>query len=226
MANTGEQGESFNFSSASRAANFRPDIDRVKRYDIYQRKYTRLTRIVQGVGVLMGAWAVRLGTTGHGSWAVVVVVLALLILLIGYMIGRGANASIYASGLLIPAHIVALEPLQLVALATMNNDEETTDEIYGIRRVTLTELPGHTLRVEERIPCAAGFGGSNLGGWGYFEPRPLVWATDDPAIIQGATEAIPDAEWNRLTQLTRRLPDLTDEHIAFYGADLTFIDVK
>ncbi|MBC8152585.1 MAG: hypothetical protein H7Z72_06710 [Bacteroidetes bacterium] len=88
MAEIGEQGKSFNFSMATRAANFDPDINRVKRYDIYQRKYVRMTRIVQGIGLLLVTWAVRLGTTGDGLWAGIVGALALLILLVGYMIGR------------------------------------------------------------------------------------------------------------------------------------------
>ena len=45
MADIGEPGESFNFSSASRAANFRPDIDRIKQYDPYRQKYVRMTWI-------------------------------------------------------------------------------------------------------------------------------------------------------------------------------------
>lgn len=226
MAEIGEPGESFNFSSASRAANFRPDLDRVKRYDPYRQKYVRLTRIVLGIGLLSAALSLRFWTTDHGIWAVVIGVLALLLLLGGYMLGRGASAAVYSSGLLIPAHITSLEPLQLVVLATMSSDDEDTDETYGIRRVTLKELPVHSLRIGERVPCAASFGGDHNGAWGHFEPRPLVWATDDPLLITASTATIPEEEWIRLDQLTRQLPEIQEDQVAFYRADLTFIKVK
>ena len=244
MAEIGEQGKSFNFSSATRSANFRPDIDRIKQYDPYRQKYVRITRIGQGVGLLTAGFAVRLWTTGNGVWAVVVGVLGLLLLAVGYMIGRGANASIYESGLLIPGRIVALNPLQLVVMADMNNSVDDDDEhnadhkddneaviknandLYGVRRVTLKGLPVHTLQVGERIPCAAGFGGSNLGGWGHFEPRPLVWATNDLSIITAATAAIPDEEWARLDRLSSELPEIAEDQVAFYDAELRFIEAK
>ena len=249
MADIGEQGESFNFSSASRSANFRPDIDRIKQYDPYRQKYVRMTRIVYGIGLLTAGFAVRLWTTGNGVWAVVVGVLALLILAVGYMIGRGANASIYQSGLLIPARIVALNPLQVVALANMGNsdDEEESDDddepknsnktvnrdkaqntgdLYGVRRVTLKALPLHTLQIGERVPCAAGFGGSNGDGWGHFEPRPLVWATDDLTIITASIAAIPDEEWARLDKLARELPEMEEDKVAFFDAELRFVEAK
>ena len=225
MAEIGEQGESFNFSSASRATNFRPDMDRIKRYDTYPQKYTRLSRTVQAVGLLTAAGAIRFWTTDHGIWAGLAVLLALLLFLGAYMIRRGASAVIYSGGLLIPAHITALKPLQLVALANMSNDEEA-DELYGLRRCTLKELPLHALRIGERVPCAAAFGGTTQGGWGHFEPRPLVWSTDDQTIIEASTAAIPDEEWARLDELTRQLPALEDDQVAFYRADLTFIEVK
>ena len=262
MAEIGEQGKSFNFSSATRSANFRPDIDRIKQHDPYRQKYVRITRIVQGVGLLTAGFAVRLWTTGNGVWAVVVGILALLLLAVGYMIGRGANASIYESGLLIPGRIVALNPLQLVVMADMNNSVDDDDEhnvdhkdadeaenadnpntadktdnteeaaikngndLYGVRRVTLKDLPVHTLQIGERVPCAAGFGGSNLGGWGHFEPRPLVWATDDLTIITAAAAAIPDEEWARLDRLASELPQIEEEQVAFYDAELRFIEAK
>ena len=226
MTEIGEQGERFNFSSASRAAHFRPDIDRIRRYDPYRQKYVRLTRIVQGIGLLTAGLSLRLWTTDHGIWAGVIGVLALLLLLGGYMLGRGASAAVYSGGLLIPAHITSLEPLQLVALANMSSDDEDTDETYGIRQVTLKELPVHSLRIGERVPCAASFGGNHNGVWGYFEPRPLVWATDDPVLITVSIAVIPEEEWTRLYQLTRQLADIQDDQVAFYDAALTFIDAK
>lgn len=76
MTEIGEQGERFNFSSASRAAHFRPDIDRIRRYDPYRQKYVRLTRIVQGIGLLTAGLSLRLWTTDHGIWAGVIGVAA------------------------------------------------------------------------------------------------------------------------------------------------------
>lgn len=237
MAEIGEPGESFNFSAASRAANFRPDLDRIKQYDPYRKKYVRLNRIAQGIGLLMAGFAIRLWTTDHGIWAGVVGLLAVLILLGGYLIGRGAAGAVYASGLLIPARITSLQPLQVVALANMGNDEdadaeEVTDEpvettdLYGLRRITLTELPLHSLRIGERVPCAAAFGGSNRGGWGHFEPRPLAWATADPLVIMASIASIPENEWQRLEQLARQLPEIDEDQVAFYRADLTFVEAK
>ena len=226
MAEIGEQGESFNVSSASRAANFQPDIDRVKQYDPYQQKYVKISRGIYAVGLLVLAGAIRLWTAGHGILAGVAGLLALLLVLGGYMVGRGAGAAIYASGLLIPAQITALEPLEIVAMANMNNDEDDDEPHYGLRRITLKELPLHALRLGERIPCAAAFGGSSAGGWGFFEPRPLVWATDDPVTITATIASIPEEEWLRLSQLTSQLPALEGDQIAFYGADLSFVTVK
>lgn len=257
MAEIGEQGESLNFSSASRSANFRPDIDRIKQYDPYQKKYVRMTWIVFGLGLLTAGFALRLAATGHGIWAGAVGVMVFVISFFGYMISRGANAAIYSSGLLIPARVTSLKPLQMVVMANMdtsddddgerNGDEpeavdklnhadtaagkgietEKARDIYGVRRVTLTALPMHTLQIGERVPCAAGFGGSRAGVWSHFEPRPLVWATDEPTIIMASIAAIPDEEWARLDQLASQLPaEMNEDQVAFYDANLTFIEAK
>ena len=212
--------------SASWTANFRPDIDRIRRYDPCWQKYVRLTRIVQGIGLLTAGLSLRLRTAGHGVWAGVIGALALLLLLGGYMLGRRASAAVYSGGLLILARTTSLEPLQLVALANMSSDDEDTDETYGIRQVTLKELPAHSLRIGERVFCAASFGGDYNGAWGHFEPRPLVWATDDPLLIMVSIAMIPEEEWTRLDQLMRQVPDIQDDQVAFYDAALTFIDAK
>ena len=225
MATIGEEGESFNFSSATRAANIDVDSKRINRYDTFQKKYVYIRRGFYIAALLAVAGGVRLWTTEHGIWAVIVVMLALILALGGFMFGQGAGATVYTSGLLIPARISSLEPLQIESIANMSSSEEA-EPVYGIRRVTLTELPLHTLRIGERIPCAGAFGGSFQEGHGHYEPRPLAWATGDPATIAACLATISEDEWERLTQLARQLPALTETNTAFYRSDLTLIDVK
>lgn len=224
MKEIGEEGESFNFSAAGRAANFEPDLARVRRYDPYLKKYKRISLLVLVAGLFAAAVATRLWITGHGGWSGLMVVLALLLFLGAYMLHQGAIGTVYSSGLLVPAVITSLKPLQLIALANMSRQEDSV--LYGLQRITLTELPLHSLQTGERVPCAAAFGGLEQESWGYFEARPLVWATADSAIIRTAAASISNEEWARLNQLISKLPTLEDDQTAFYRDDLTFIDVK
>lgn len=223
MTQRTQPGHSFTASATRRVVTFEPDVARIRRYDPYLVKYKRASLLVLGSSLFSAAVATRLWITGHDGWSGAMTALSLALLVWAYTLWRDAIGTIYSEGLLIPAQITSLDPLQLVALADMPTSQATA--LYGVQRLTLAKLPGHLVQLGERVPCVAAFGGTALGGWGYFEPRPLAWATSEPDVMLAAVASIPDEEWARLDQLTRLLPMLEDDQIAFYGPDLTFIKV-
>ncbi len=108
----------------------------------------------------------------------------------------------YQQGLLVSAMIAQTHPLKIVVAGCVNTNDEKPG-IWGAKCMTVDQLPGHELRVGEKVPCAALFSGMMPFAGIYTDilPHPLVWGTDDKRIIQEATEAIDPEEWKRLEKI-------------------------
>jgi hypothetical protein len=226
----GEQGEPLNGSVASRAAAVEPDAERVRRYDEYPAVARR--SMWRAFGRFMFFLSATLGVAMklHSWWAALPGALAFWHLWqwILQCVGRARPAVAYRQGLLVPAIVASVEPLRIVAMAEMQR-EEGQPTIWGLKRITCRELPGHLLKTGERVPCAALFGmplhfGSFV--WGLMEPHPLCWATGDRNVLARAEEAIDEAEWETLVKLAplASQKEDADKKVQYYDAELAEYD--
>ena len=220
----GTEGEPINLSIATRAANINPDPARLEIYDEYISKYKNQEKKHRLFAVLFLAPAAALLLKGHGLWAILPFLISLWQFALYLAVRKATPTAAYTHGQLICAEIVNLQPLQIIAMAAVENGED--DPIcWGLKRYSLNELPGHTLRIGEQIPCAAMFGAPMYfaGIWGEFEPHPICWATSNRDTILKCENAIEQSEWDILKRL---LPEVSnreniDKKYAYFNEDMS-----
>ncbi len=217
-------------SSTDRVINFQPDIKLIEKYDTYRIKYVWITRIVSVCTILFVCATIRLYITDHGIWSTIFGLLSLITGFFNVMVWQTSGTTIYSTGMLIPGIITGIEPLQISTIANMSNSENV-EELWGFRRIIIKDLPLHERNLGQRVPCVAGFGGSfGETAHGFYEPRPLIWATDDIAAVTATIEKIDAEEWDLLEVLDgitkTELPDMNDDNIAFFNHDLSIRELK
>ena len=220
----GTEGEPINLSVATRAANINPEPARVEMYDEYISKYKNQEKKHLLTAILFLAPAVALLIKGLGLWAILPFLITLWQFALYLATKKATPTAAYTHGQLICAEIVNLKPLQIIAMAAVENGED--DPVcWGLKRYTINELPGHTLQIGERIPCAAMFGMPKYfaGIWGEFEPHPICWAIGNRDTLLKCENAIEKSEWDVLKHL---LPEVSnreniDKEYVYFNEDLS-----
>ncbi len=198
----GERGESFNDSYAERATNSRPDVERIRKYDIYRRNRGKDVLKEIGWTLLFLGIALALVFLGYKWWSLIPWVAFLFKAYVLLLTLKEKPGAAYTSGLLIPGVIAQTHPLKVVAMASVNMNDEKA-EIWGAQCLSLDELPGHELKVGEKVPCAAVFSGMMpfAGIYIMMMPRPLVWGFADMELIRDTAEVIDPKEWDMLSKI-------------------------
>ena len=218
----GEAGKSFNFSKASRSANINPDLERLKKYDIYREKSKKDKSRSLLWCLIFGGITASLAAKGYVWWSILpgVIMLFNLFWLVMQLIASPAMA--YSSGLLVPGLIVSVNPIKLLVLAEMQSDDDAPT-CWGLKMLSLNDWPGTHPGIGDRVPCVSLFGGSHKGVWANMEPRPLIWGTDDQATLSDALYSIEDNEWEVLNQLkgNAMADPKIEEDVLYFNEDLT-----
>ncbi len=205
--------------TADRRNNFLPNPLYLLLYDPYmQKKWKMLFRGRLGASTLLcvaAALCCFLWFDLHQS-------ILLVILLLGIPVGVAYRVSDsfdqknlspqapYLLGKLVPGVIASLDPLRIVVMTETHTDLSVP--LWGVRTFRVKELPGHTLRLHEKVPCFVlfnrweGSGGSlytahwDLPGAPPYSVRPLCWAKPDPLYIQRTIRFIDPEDWDRVQQ--------------------------
>ena len=232
----GDAGDFLNNSVASRAVNIAPDMSKVRRLDIYHRRYRKLMLGFGAAGVALLAGGVALWSGNHQVWGSLVGLLGLPLLYFASTFLQTLKGDAYRNGLLIPGIVSSLHPLTITCMADVRtgDDDEFEDEddkagtissiVWGIKQVVVNELTMHAAQLGERVPCVSLFGGEGEDGAFYtdFEPRPLAWGTADARTVEQARQAIDEEEWALLPQLAAayEASEKNDNAIAYFDAAL------
>jgi hypothetical protein len=217
-----ETQKSFNFSFATSTIKIKPDAKRIKQYDLYYKKYLLISIILGVLSSLAIYFTYSLYASSHYIWGSILGLITLILLFFTSATYKSSRPGVYNSGLLTSAVIVNESPLYILALANLEstNPDKVT---LGCQKLDVKDLPGHTIRVGERIPCISMFGGSDGDLHANFEPRPICWATERTSDIEDAISKIEDDEWEILERLIVKAKDLKTDTVFKLDADLNFI---
>jgi hypothetical protein len=134
---------------------------------------------------------------------------------------------------LVPAVIVNLSPLTIVALANISRNDFC---FWALTQQNVKSLPNTRLELYARIPCCASFKGRRDNTvWDWFTPHPLCWATDDVITIKSDEYRIIPEKWEMLYELIAQIPDkentfsekLKNRNLFYrFNANNTLFDIK
>lgn len=222
----GSKGKSVNLSTATRALHITPDMERLARYDDYPEKARKIMWKQFAYAALFAVPTIVLIAKGYIWWAILPALPCLWCLLIGFLHRNASPQAVYESGLLCGAIIVNESPLQIAVMSEMQTSE-TDPTCWGVKRFDVKELPLHTIKNGERVPCAVMFGGAMpfSGLWSMMEPHPVCWATADTALVEQARQTIDENEWRTLETLVSLAAERTDvdysKDVAYFNEDLS-----
>lgn len=173
------------------------------------------------LGVLVLAAAVGLLIySGFEAWAWIVAALAGVFALgclamIGYIPRKmGSMQRTYATSDLVPAIIAEVRPRGLTLLALVDRAvDRSAGKLPALAVRSCEKLPGHDVRVGERVPCVAVVGNRSARGgdnlYQFISPMPVAWATSDKAVLRRLEKEIPSGEWERVRQNLDKVKDVS-----------------
>ncbi|HHX85808.1 MAG TPA: DUF3239 domain-containing protein [Actinomycetales bacterium] len=170
--------------------------------------------------VVLAAGVAALILTGFASWAWILAVMAGLfavgcLSMIVYIPRKmGSMERTYATSELVPAMVAEVRPRGVTLMALV---DRTVDRSAGSLPALVTrsceKLPGHDIRVGERVPSVAVVGNRSARGgdntYQFISPMPIAWATGDAAVLRRCAKEIPSGEWERLRQNLDRVEEVT-----------------
>ena len=226
--NVGDPGEFLNGSMATRAVNIDPDMQKVRRFDIFHSRYQWLLYYWGGMGLVLVLAGIGLCVFHHPVWGGILLVISLPVFFIASQLPQTLRGDAYRNGLLVPGIISNLDPLTLTCLADVRTgDTASTDApgiAWGVRQVIIKELTVQPERLGEQVPCVSLFGATSQDEAYYtaFEPRPLAWGTDDACLLAQACQAIEEEEWLLLPPLAAAYAksEKNSDDIAFFNEQL------
>ncbi|MBS9784046.1 DUF3239 domain-containing protein [Candidatus Gracilibacteria bacterium] len=231
MNNIGDTGENINFSIASRAMNIEPDKKQIKKFDEYAKQTTKFRNKLILVLLTILGLSIYLFVIGHWIWGSIVAVVGLLFMFFVVSIN---NTTVYKNGLIVPAIIIDINPIKIIALANMCS-EENQKLIWGCQKITLKNLPNHKIEVGEKIPCVTMFGIAIDGYRRHFEPRPISWGYKNPKYITEVVDLITNDdecpnfnnEWGILENLTNTMKEFEKENeVVFFDENLNKVEME
>ncbi len=185
------------------------DPDRVRKYDSYWRAETRLLHVISASFLLLLCLIVGLYCNSH--W-IIASLLLLPLAFAGLMafafrkirLKRPDQAFETFDGRLAPGLIIKTSPLTIVVLGDLRND--AVEPRYGVQSIEIENLPDHSLKVGERVPCCLIYAADEDESdyWGNFEAQPVCWATDDQEKLAELKAAIAPWFWEKLEAASRQ----------------------
>ena len=168
--------------------------------------------LAAGIGMLV--------YSGFASWAWIVAVMAtafaLGCLAMVFYIPRkmGSLAQTYATSELVPAIVAEVRPRGLTLLALVDRAvDRSAGKLPALVTRSCEKLPGHEVKVGERVPCVAVVGNRSARGkdnlYQFISPMPIAWATGDAAVLRRCAKEIPAGEWERLRQNLDRVEEIS-----------------
>ena len=228
----GEMGDFVNDSVATSAMNDAPDADRIRKYDTIKPPTNFMTGIIWCVSALIIFGTVYLFMRGHWIIGLVGVPFSVFAALVSYyaLDSTSVKEMAYKDGLLTPAIVVNVDPIELIAMANMRSSIDG-DEIYGCQRLQVESLPLHSLQLGEKVPCASLFTGTQKGRHKVFNARPVCWGFDDASKIERAIESISadddceffDSTWAMLSCVESKMSKQPFGKILFFDARMQLI---
>ncbi len=227
----GQAGESWNDTFATRAMNMPPDPVHMKTYDEYPSKFSPLFFVMIALTVVSAVGSFASYKSGNTTWWLVLLVVTLLLLFALRRFPKPDDLKdiAYENGLLIPAIVIETQPLTLLALADMRGQEDV-DLVWGCLKLPVKQLPHHTIAIDEKVPCVSMFGMPGNGYWSIFQPRPVAWGYDDPALVKKVTESltvddVDDVdEWAVLRELKDAMKGAPNNKVIYFDAALQQTD--
>ncbi len=232
----GDQGDILNLSAASRAMNIEPDEDQIEKFDEYEVKANPLKYVALILTVGCLSLSVYSFYTGHWIWGSFLVPITLFLGMLSFSLGKGSVTKriAYENGLIIPAIIIELNPIKIIALADMRSSSEQEKVIWGCQKMTINNLPNHKIEIGERIPCVSLFGMAVRGYRRHFEPRPISWGYKNEEFISKTIAFISkdnddllfESEWVILEKLVDEMKGVKEEkEVVFFDATLNRIEI-
>ncbi|MCW4356045.1 DUF3239 domain-containing protein [Hoyosella sp. YIM 151337] len=194
-----------------RTLDFLVDIPHARRVNEQLADLRRLQVSAGIFAVAMLGAAIGLFIVGE-TWAIITGMI-----LIGAAIGcvyAGVVAPQRASDLkkmyteheLVPAVVSAVRPRGFTMLALVNLTRDRSQESrWALVPRRAQNLPGHRVKVGERVPCVAVTDASKMSPyWQRVQPVPIAWAARDEEVLKRAERAISDSEWKVLAKHAKR----------------------
>ncbi|GEM_PF-1049177 len=235
----GAPGDPLNDSMATRAANIQPDLEHIHLYDeALNRKWKKFA--VEALFAILAVAAIcvlfAMGYGWRGSLFPIVILFAKMPAMareLKYSFSRQGISpeAPYTQGLLIPAVVVSINPIRIVAMADIRSDNRLP-LVWGFCCMNVKNLPHQSVRVGEHVPCGALFIGSeNDEVYSGMMVHPLCWATSDQQQIRDAIQAIDPKEWDILEKTALKIvahpssdPKEMEEKVIYFNSDLQECD--
>lgn len=117
----------------------------------------------------------------------------------------GSMARTYAVSELVPAVVAEVRPRGVTLLALVDQAvDRSTGSQPALASRSCEKIPGHEVRVGERVPSVAVVGNRNArrgdNTYQFISPMPVAWATGDRSVLRRLVGEIPGSEWERLRQ--------------------------
>lgn len=117
----------------------------------------------------------------------------------------GSMAHTYAISELVPAVVAEVRPRGVTLLALVDQAvDRSAGSMPALASRSCEKIPGHEVRVGERVPCVAVVGNRNARGgdntYQFISPMPVAWATPDKAVLRRLIGEISGGEWEQLRQ--------------------------
>ncbi|MFN3602042.1 MAG: DUF3239 domain-containing protein [Dietzia sp.] len=135
--------------------------------------------------------------------------------MIGYIPRKmGSMAHTYATSELVPAIVAEVRPRGFTLLALVDRTvDRSAGKLPALAVRSCEKIPGHDVRVGERVPCVAVVGNRSARGgdnlYQFISPMPVAWATPDPAVLRRVAREIPAGEWETLRQNLDRVGEVS-----------------
>lgn len=178
--------------------------------------------LAAGVGLLV--------FSGFAVWGWMIGAIAALfaigcLAMIGYIPRKmGSMQDTYSTSELVPAIVAQVRPRGLTLLALVDQAvDRSAGKIPALATRSCEKLPGHEVRVGERVPCVAVVGNRHARGgdntYQFISPMPVAWATPDTAVLTRCIKEIPAGEWERLRQNLGRVEEVSARPISLLALD-------
>jgi len=170
--------------------------------------------------IVLAAGIVALVLADFASWAWILAAMAGLFALgcaamVAYIPRKmGSLEQTYATSELVPAVVAEVRPRGLTLLALVDRAvDRSAGKLPALVTRSCEKLPGHDVRVGERVPSVAVVGNRSARGgdntYQFISPMPIAWATGDATVIRRCEKEIPAGEWEKLRQSIDRVDEVS-----------------
>lgn len=191
----------------------------------------RMSAIIFGLLLAGGAvWLILLARSWSYVLGAVLALAAVTALWVAVWAPRkvGSAQQLYDKSGLVPAIISETRPRGSTILALIDISKPKSGTVqYALVVRDVGALPGHRVRVGERIPCVSVLTDrsthSDSAMWQMVSPMPIAWGTRDATVLRDAAAAISDVEWKFLEDklsLAEEASTSANRHLLLDPADL------